>query len=105
MLGLPLPLARGAFSQSHPEVLSGVSMDSLPWLKSRSEHLRLSQLRDTSAPRREQIAEAQRFAQLQIGSVLLLAFHVQGKPAGLLGLVVEAELREKDDGKQNPPCG
>jgi hypothetical protein len=81
-----IQVARGAFSQSHPEVLSGVSLETLPWLRNRLEHLRLSELRDTSAPRREQIAEARRFAELQIGSALIVAFHVQGKPAGILGL-------------------
>jgi PAS domain S-box-containing protein len=43
-------------------------------------------LRDTSAPRREQAAEAERLAALGIGSVLIVVFRVQGKPAGLLGL-------------------
>src|ERR1700726_3133646 len=79
-------LARSAFAQSRPEGLREVSMDSFPWLKSRLDHLRLSELRDTSTPRKEQTAEAQRFAELQIGSALLVAMRVQGKPAGFLGL-------------------
>ncbi|MDE2451072.1 MAG: PAS domain-containing protein, partial [Gammaproteobacteria bacterium] len=79
-------VARGAFAQCRPEALQGASLDSFPWLKGRMDHLRLSELRDAAAPRREQSAEAQRFSELQIGSVLLVALRVQGKPAGILGL-------------------
>jgi diguanylate cyclase (GGDEF)-like protein/PAS domain S-box-containing protein len=79
-------IARSAFAQCRPEGLVGTSMDTLPWLKSRMEHLRLSELRDTSVVRREQAAEAQRFIDLQIGSTLLVALRVQGRPAGFLGL-------------------
>src|SRR6201997_1905956 len=78
-------LARSAFAQCRPEGLQTAHLDSLPWLKGRLEHLRLSELRDTSTPRREQAAEGQRFAELQIGSALLVAMRVQGKPAGFLG--------------------
>ena len=79
-------VARSAFAQCRPEGLRGALMDTFPWLKSRLDHLRLSELRDTSAPRREQTAEAQRLAELQIGSALLVALRVQGQPAGFLGL-------------------
>ncbi|HXY97292.1 MAG TPA: PAS domain-containing protein, partial [Steroidobacteraceae bacterium] len=80
-------VARSAFAQCKPEGLAGVALDSLPWLKGRLEHLRLSELRDTSSPRKEQAAEGGKLADLQIGSALLIAFRVQNKPAGLLGLV------------------
>jgi len=63
-----IQVARSAFAQCRPEALRGETMDRFPWLRARSEHLRLSELRDTSAPRREQIAEASRFSELQIGS-------------------------------------
>jgi PAS domain S-box-containing protein len=79
-------LARSAFAQCRPEGLQGVSLDALPWLKSRLDHLRLSELRDSAAPRKEQTAEAARFAGLQLGSALLVALRVQGKPAAFLGL-------------------
>src|SRR5690606_17382689 len=79
-------VARGTFCQCRPEALRGQSLEQFPWLKSRLDHLRLSELRDTSAPRREQLEEARRFAELHIGSTLLVAFRVQGKPAGLMGL-------------------
>ncbi len=79
-------LARSAFAQCRPEGLREATIDSFPWLKSRLDHLRLSELRDTSTPRREQAAEAQKFADLQIGSAMLVSLRVQGKPAAIMGL-------------------
>src|SRR5712675_1438315 len=79
-------LARSAFAQCRPEGLREASIDSFPWLKSRLDHLRLSELRDTSTPRREQTLEAQKLAGLQMGSALLVSLRVQGKPAAFLGL-------------------
>jgi diguanylate cyclase (GGDEF)-like protein/PAS domain S-box-containing protein len=79
-------LSRSAFAQCRPEGLSGSSLESLPWLKGRTEHLRLSELRDTSLPRKEQAVEAARLAELHIGSALLVVLRVAGKPAGFLGL-------------------
>ena len=79
-------LARSAFDQCQPEALRGTNLEEFPWLKSRLGHLRLTELRDTSQPRRGQAAEARRLAELRIGSALLIALHVQGKPAAILGL-------------------
>src|SRR3979411_772724 len=79
-------LARSAFAQCRPEGLTGSGLESFPWLRGRLENLRLSELRDTSAPRKEQAVEAAKFAELHIGSALLVALRLQGKPAGFLGL-------------------
>jgi diguanylate cyclase (GGDEF)-like protein/PAS domain S-box-containing protein len=79
-------VAHSAFSQCRPAALEGESLEAYPWLKSRFDHLRLSELRDTSAPRREQASEGARLAALGIGSVLIVAFRLQGRPAGFLGL-------------------
>ena len=79
-------LARSAFAQCRPEGLSGTSLESFPWLKGRLEHLRLSELRDTGAPRKDQTAEAVKLAELQIGSALIVALCAQGRPAGFLAL-------------------
>ncbi|HEY5102091.1 MAG TPA: hypothetical protein VII70_04865, partial [Steroidobacteraceae bacterium] len=68
--------ANSAFSQCRPQELEGEAMATFPWLSSRLEHLRLSELRDTSAPpRREQAVEAERLAHLGIGSTLIVVFH------------------------------
>jgi diguanylate cyclase (GGDEF)-like protein/PAS domain S-box-containing protein len=77
---------RTALAQCRPEGLHETPLNTLPWLNGRLDHLRLSNLPDTAHAMREQSAEAQRFAALQIGSVLMVAMRVQGKPAGLLGL-------------------
>jgi diguanylate cyclase (GGDEF)-like protein/PAS domain S-box-containing protein len=76
----------GALAQCRVEAWRSATIDSYPWLKSRLEHLRLSEIRDSAAPRREQQIESQRLAELQIGSVLMIAFRVGGVPAGILGL-------------------
>ena len=55
-------LARSAFAQCRPEGLTGSGLESYPWLNGRLENLKLSELRDTSAPRKEQAAEAAKFA-------------------------------------------
>jgi diguanylate cyclase (GGDEF)-like protein/PAS domain S-box-containing protein len=81
-----IQVASSAFSQCRPQELEGESIAAFPWWYSRLEHLRLSELRDSSAPRREQAVEAQRLAALGIGSTLIVAFRLHGKPAGLLGL-------------------
>ena len=43
--------ARGHFAQCHPEALRGAAIDSLPWLSARTDHLKLSEFRDTASPR------------------------------------------------------
>ncbi len=78
--------ARGSFAQCHPDGLRGVAIQSLPWLKGRLEHLKLSEFRDTATPRQEQIQDAGTLAELTLGSALLVAFHIQDRPAGLLVL-------------------
>src|ERR1700753_804167 len=69
-------LARSAFAQSRPEGLRELSIENFPWLKSRLDHLRLSELRDTSTPRREQTVEAQKFADPQSRYGLVVALRV-----------------------------
>lgn len=78
--------ARGAFSQCDPEALVGESLDGWNWLRGRLDHLRMSDLRDSASPRREQLAEARRLAELRIGSLLLVAFGFEGRPLGWLAV-------------------
>src|SRR6185437_15415073 len=78
--------ARRGLAPSQPEALKGLPLAELPWLESRLGHLRLTELRDTARPRRGELAEAHRFAKLQMGSILAVAFHVLGEPAGVLAL-------------------
>jgi PAS domain S-box-containing protein len=78
--------AHGALAQCRVEAWRSATIDTYPWLKSRLDHLRLSEIRDTAAPRKEQLIESQRLAELQIGSVLMISFRVGNVPAGILGL-------------------
>src|ERR1700730_5830450 len=75
-------LARSAFAQCRPEGVTGLGVESFRWRGGGLENLKLSELRDTSAPRKEQAAEAAKFAELQIGSALLGAPRGAGKDAG-----------------------
>jgi diguanylate cyclase (GGDEF)-like protein/PAS domain S-box-containing protein len=78
--------SHGALAQCRVEAWRGVQLETYPWLKGRLEHLRLSEIRDSSAARKDQAVEARRLAELQIGSVLMISFRVGGVPAGILGL-------------------
>jgi len=86
--------ARGLLSTGNPEQLQGQSLESLPWLKSRLASLRVSELRDTANPRIDQTEDAVVWSQLGLGSVLLIAYFVSGRVAGVLG-VAGAQPREK----------
>ena len=79
-------VSRGTFAQCHPEALRGDSIETWAWLRTRLDHLRLSLLLDTATPRRDQQVEAQRLAGLHVGSMLLVAYRIDGVPAGFLGL-------------------
>jgi hypothetical protein len=73
--------AHGALAQCRVEAWRSAQLDAYPWLKGRLEHLRLSEIRDSAAPRKDQAVEGRRLAELQIGSVLLIAIRVQGVSA------------------------
>jgi diguanylate cyclase (GGDEF)-like protein/PAS domain S-box-containing protein len=79
-------VASGVSAGDDLERLRGLSLAVLPWLKSRLAPLRVSEFRDTSQPRPDQIDDAARWCGLGIGSVLLIGYHIGGRPAGLLGI-------------------
>ncbi len=76
--------AKGPFAQCRPEVLKGEALDALPWIRSRLEHVRILEIRDTVNVRAEQGGDAERLAGLDIRSLLLIAFAVQGTVRGFL---------------------
>ena len=78
--------ARSVITECRPEALRGESLDSLPWVRSRLEHIRLVEFRDTTATRSEQLEDAQRLSGMGIRSLLLIAFAVQGRVRGFLAL-------------------
>ena len=78
--------SRTLFADCRPEVLKGESLDTLPWIRSRLEHVRIIEFRDTHTVRAEQAADAQRLAGVGLRSLLLIAFGVQGVVRGFLAL-------------------
>jgi diguanylate cyclase (GGDEF)-like protein/PAS domain S-box-containing protein len=87
-------VARGMLATGNPEQLSGQSMDDLPWLQARLAPLRVSEMRDTGAPRDDQAVDAALWSHLGIGSVLLIGYSIRGRAAGLLGI---ANARPRDN--------
>ena len=91
---IDVQVARGVLATGNPEQLRGQSLDSLPWLKSRLAALRVSELRDTGKPRPDQADDGAVWANLGIGSILLIGYLIEGRPAGLLAL---AGARPRDN--------
>jgi diguanylate cyclase (GGDEF)-like protein/PAS domain S-box-containing protein len=87
-------VARGMLATGNPEQLRGQSLEELPWLRSRLAPLRVSELRDTGAPREDQAADAAVWNHLGIGSVLMIGYSIKGRSAGLLGI---ANARPRDN--------
>jgi diguanylate cyclase (GGDEF)-like protein/PAS domain S-box-containing protein len=79
-----LATSKGPFAQCRPEVLKGEHLEALPWIRSRLEHVRILEIRDTVGVRPEQASDAARLAGLDIRSLLLIAFAVQGTVRGFL---------------------
>jgi diguanylate cyclase (GGDEF)-like protein/PAS domain S-box-containing protein len=76
-----------------PQVLKGESLERMPVLASGLEHLRIVEIRDTFAPRRELSADAARFAELGVRSMLICGFALHGRVHGFMGLL-SAQPRE-----------
>jgi diguanylate cyclase (GGDEF)-like protein/PAS domain S-box-containing protein len=87
-------VARGMLSTGTPEQLKGQPLATMPWLQSRLAHLRVSEMRDTGAPREDQVEDASQWSHLGIGSVLMIGYFIEGKPAGVLGI---ANARPRDN--------
>jgi diguanylate cyclase (GGDEF)-like protein/PAS domain S-box-containing protein len=86
-------VARGMLATGNPEQLRGQALDELPWLQSRLAPLRVSELRDTGAPRDDQAEDAAVWNHLGIGSVLMIGYSIKGRAAGVLGI---ANARPRD---------
>ncbi|MEQ1579427.1 MAG: EAL domain-containing protein [Steroidobacteraceae bacterium] len=78
--------ATSLYTAFNPEVLRGDSLESLPYLRDRLEHMRIVEIRNTAEPRRELAAEAARFAELKVGSVLMIGFSMQDRVSGFMAL-------------------
>src|SRR5271154_1472615 len=81
-----IQVARGMLATGNPEQLRGQSLDAFPWLHSRLAPPRVSELRDTGNPRGDQSDDAALWSHLGIGSILIIGYFIEGRPAGLLGI-------------------
>jgi len=81
-----LTVAQPASGGFRVEEMRGAEFAQFPFLVSRFEHLRLTEYRDTSLPGREDPLETQRLAALGLSSALMVALHMQQRPAGVLVL-------------------
>jgi diguanylate cyclase (GGDEF)-like protein/PAS domain S-box-containing protein len=79
-------VARAMLSTGNAEQLRHQSLEDFPWLRSRLAPLRVSEIRDTAKPRNDQSADAARWAELGLGSVLMIVYPIDGRPAGVLGI-------------------
>ncbi len=78
--------AQAADGPFREEELRAAELAQFPFLASRFEHLRLTEYRDTSVPGREGPEETRLVAGLGLSSMLAVALHMQGRPAGMLVL-------------------
>ena len=61
-----------------------MSLEELPWLAGHLDHLRLYGIEDTAAPGVGQEKDADVFASLHIGAIMLVGFDVRGRKAGFM---------------------
>ena len=85
---------RATFSACNPEVLKGRELGEFPWIKSRLDHLRLLEIRDTSKAPLAQSRDARQLASLNVGAFLVVGFNMRGQLRGLLGVCSAAPSPE-----------
>ncbi|MDH5275499.1 MAG: diguanylate cyclase, partial [Gammaproteobacteria bacterium] len=78
--------ARSTFAICNPEVLTGVSLEQLPWLDKHLDHLRVHGIASTDMATTAESVDAARLAAMACGALLLIGFHIHGQRAGFLGL-------------------
>ena len=81
-----LTVAQAADGPFHVDELRSAELSRFPFLASRFEHLRLTEYRDTSVSGREDPDETGRIASLGLSSMLVVALHMEQRPAGVLAL-------------------
>jgi diguanylate cyclase (GGDEF)-like protein/PAS domain S-box-containing protein len=85
----PVLSAKTGFARCTPEVLGGERVSDWPWLMKRLGHLKVIEIDNTGAGPKVARSELGRFTELQIGSLLIIGFSVEGEVAGYLALANE----------------
>jgi diguanylate cyclase (GGDEF)-like protein/PAS domain S-box-containing protein len=78
--------ARSTFSACNPELLKDRLLDEFPWVKSRLDHLRLVEIKNTANASSAQHEDAQRLAGLNVGAAIFVGFNIRGRLGGVLGV-------------------
>jgi diguanylate cyclase (GGDEF)-like protein/PAS domain S-box-containing protein len=79
--------ATGLLAPFEPQVMKGdVLAQRLPYLSDKLAHLRIAEIRDTLAPRREHAVDAARFAELNVRSTLICGLSLNDRVCGFLAL-------------------
>jgi diguanylate cyclase (GGDEF)-like protein/PAS domain S-box-containing protein len=81
-----LVAATSLFATFNPEVLQGEPLERLPYFRDRLEHLRVIEIRDTTQPRRDLVAESARLATLHIGASLIIGIAINGQVRAFIAL-------------------
>jgi diguanylate cyclase (GGDEF)-like protein/PAS domain S-box-containing protein len=76
----------GLFTPFDPNVLKGEAVGRIPYIANHLGHMRLVEIRDTLSPRREIETDAQRFAELNIRSMLVCGFSLNDRVLGFMAL-------------------
>ncbi len=86
----------GVFSACNAEPLTGESLDDWPWLCSHLGHLKVIEIKDTTAGPTGAREEFGRLAELGIGSALIIGFSIRNEVAGFLALANERPIDKPD---------
>src|SRR5512134_2214297 len=78
--------ATGLLAPFDPQVFKGEAVDRLPLIAGRLDHLRIADLRDTHAPRRDHAVDAVRLAELGIRSALACGLSLNHRVRGFVAL-------------------
>ncbi len=80
------------FSGCNPAALEKEVLADWPWLARNLGHLRITEIADTDTAPKSAAAEMARFAELKIGSILIIGFTVRNEVAGFLALANERSV-------------
>jgi diguanylate cyclase (GGDEF)-like protein/PAS domain S-box-containing protein len=79
--------SQAAFASCNPDHLQDELLADWPWINRRFSHLRLLEILDTSNPPAEAAADAKRFKDLHVASMLLAGISVADKRRGFLAFM------------------
>jgi diguanylate cyclase (GGDEF)-like protein/PAS domain S-box-containing protein len=89
--------ATGLLAPFDPQVLKGEAVEKLPSIAGRLEHLRIAELRDTQAPRRDHAVDAARLAALGVRSALACGLSLNNRVCGFIALLSSQPRKDSWD--------